>query len=101
MNCCNTLNGLTFNVIDADTGYGIDGAGFELKQNNTLIRSTTSKLGGTVKFKVVFPGYYNLIQTSAPAGYIKDENIYNIYIDRNSISLNGSCCNFVIKNKRI
>lgn len=101
MNCCNVLNGLTFNVVDADTGYGLDGAGFELRQNNVVIRSTTSKLGGTVKFKIVFPGYYNLIQTTAPVGYEKDNNIYNVYIDFNCITLNGTCCNFVIKNKKI
>lgn len=93
-------NGLSFNVVDAESGYGLNGATFELRQNNILVRKTTSKLGGTVKFKIVFPGYYRLIQTSSPAGYIKDNNIYTIYIDNNYISINGKCCNFVIKNKK-
>lgn len=101
MNCCNNLNGLKFNVVDNITGNGINEATFVLTQNNTIIRSATSKLGGEVTFKIVFPGYYTLKQTTAPAGYNIDPNTYNVYINNGYFNINGNSCNFVIKNTRI
>ena len=96
----NNKNGLTFNVVDNNTGYGIDGAIFELKQNGKTVSVATSKLGGTIKFKTVFPGNYILSQLTAPEGYIKDNKNYNIFIDRNYILFNNLSNSFVIKNTK-
>ncbi len=94
------LKGLSFHVVDSLTGHGLDGATFVLLQNNKVIRSSTSKLGGYVCFKVVFPGYYILKESTMPFGYEVNNKTYNVYIDNDYFTIDGNNYNFVVKNKK-
>lgn len=95
--------GLCFYVVDAENGFGLDGATFELRQNGEFIRSAISNNSGKVQFGVVFPGVYDLIQTVTPTGYKAYEKIHSVYMDcNNCLCLDGlSKCNFVLKQIKI
>ena len=72
--------GFSFKKVDSSNNNPLDGATFELKQNDTVIVTATSENGGIVTFSNLKPGEYVLVETIAPDGYTKDTNSYNITI---------------------
>lgn len=72
--------GFSFQKVDSSNDSPLDGATFELKQNDEIIATATSENGGIVSFSNLKPGEYVLVETSAPDGYTKDSNSYNITI---------------------
>lgn len=87
----NNMYSFTFSKVDGDTNLPLEGAVFELRQDNTVVATTTSEMGGNVTFSDIPPGEYTLVETQAPTGYVPNTNTYSITVDHNgNVTVNGS-----------
>lgn len=87
----NNTHSFSFSKVDADTSLPLEGAVFELRQDNIVVATTISENGGNVTFSDIPPGEYILVETQAPTGYVLNTNTYPITVDSNgNITVNGS-----------
>lgn len=70
----------SFSKVDSSNNAPLEGAIFELTQNEELITNAISEKEGIVTFSNLKPGKYVLTETEAPDGYTKDSNSYYITI---------------------
>ena len=61
-------------------GTGLDGACFQLYKDNRLIYEG-STVGGNIHIDNLPYGQYKLYEVSAPDGYIKNDVVYDIFLD--------------------
>lgn len=70
---------------DSTTGEGIQGAVFELSDNENFTQPTvyekTTDENGYVEFTGLIPGRWYLREKTAPLGYVPDTNVYSYDID--------------------
>ncbi|WP_195913991.1 SpaA isopeptide-forming pilin-related protein [Planomicrobium sp. YIM 101495] len=77
------LGGLLITKTDKTTGNVLSGATFELKDPDSGITVKTGTTGadGTIQFERLLFGEYNLVETSAPSGYLNEGKTTAITID--------------------
>ncbi|MCB0003072.1 MAG: hypothetical protein KDI07_02140 [Anaerolineae bacterium] len=63
---------------------GLPGAGFALKQGNTVVATQTSNNAGNFTFNGVAPGIYTLMEQTAPNGYGPSSNLTTLRINANT-----------------
>ena len=65
--------GITIHKVDAATKLPLAGAVIEVRDvANKLIEDYTTDASGTINTKALEPGYYNIVETKAPNGYVLD-----------------------------
>ena len=61
--------------------HALDGATFQLKQGDKVIREVTTAGGnGYIHFEGLDVGTYTLVETAAPAGYVRDMNPHTVVV---------------------
>lgn len=81
---------LSFLKLDAASGTGIPGAGFELRRNGLTISTAYSDAAGIVRFPLLVPGVYTLLETVPPAGYQPQSRSYVVTVSTNgAIDVDG------------
>ncbi len=90
----------TFLKTDALSELGLEGAVFELRQNNIPVRNAVSNTSGLVDFGVLPSGVYTLHETIPPPNYSLNGHSYTVAIsDNGSITVDGQPLeNFSIAN---
>ncbi|MDE7242569.1 MAG: hypothetical protein K2O18_01135 [Oscillospiraceae bacterium] len=65
--------GFTLHKVDAVTKRPLAGAVFEVRDlSGNLIDTYTTDASGTINTKALEPGFYNVVETKAPVGYVLD-----------------------------
>ncbi len=64
-----------------ETGKALAGASFELRQDDTLLKTVESASDGTVSFGKLETGTYVLTETAAPSGYEKSDGSWTVVVD--------------------
>lgn len=73
--------GITIHKVDAVTKLPLAGAVLEIRDaGNKLIEDYTTDASGTINTKALEPGYYNVVETKAPDGYVLDSTPHQIEV---------------------
>ena len=70
----------THTYSNTTTAAPLAGATFQLKQGDKVVREITTAADGYIHFEGLDVGEYQLIETQAPAGYVKDNGTYTVKI---------------------
>ncbi len=75
---------------DRQTNAPLAGASYALYQNGIRTAEAASDASGRLGFANLAPGSYELRETSAPAGYQPDDNVYAVKVDkRGNVTVDG------------
>lgn len=84
------LPGFSFIKTSGVTGMVLADAVFELRQNGTLIQTSTSDISGSVSFSSLLPGSYQLTEIVSPPGYLPNSSIYQVAVSSSgSVIIDG------------
>lgn len=94
-----TVGSLTVKKVDGDSGEGLEGAVFELRdENGDVVAEGTSDADGNVDFggatNELGYGFYELVETKAPEGYNLLRNPVDVHIHANEQDLEITVDNF-------
>ena len=89
LNFYNTsAKGITIHKVDAVTKLPLAGAVFEIRDaGNKLIEDYTTDASGTINTKALEPGYYTVVETKAPDGYVLDSTPHQIEVEEGKQSV--------------
>ncbi|WP_052131480.1 SpaA isopeptide-forming pilin-related protein, partial [Planococcus sp. CAU13] len=78
------LGGLLITKTDSKTGESLSGATFELKDpaSGITVKTGTTSTDGMIQFERLLFGEYNLVETTAPPGYLNENKVIAVTIDR-------------------
>ena len=95
----NTLKWSAVKTSADDTNVGLSGAEFELKKDNTLYATGTSREGGAIEWALAsgdvnlyaLNGTFKIYETKAPAGYMKNDSGWTVVFENGLLkSLDGA-----------
>ena len=83
-----TKGSLKINKQDSEDNTNLENAKYGLYKNNELITILITDKNGNASYDNLVYGDYTLKEIESPKGYLKDNNIYNVTIDKELTTLN-------------
>ena len=66
---------------DKDTKMPLEGATFEIRRDGQVLATLKTDVNGVAEIKDLTKGFYQVVETEPPAGYLKDNQVHEVYID--------------------
>ena len=79
--------GLEIIKVDKDTGKVLANARYRITNTDgSIVGEYTTNNMGTINIQDLMPGWYEVLEISAPTNYLRDENIHKILIKENEVT---------------
>lgn len=72
---------IVINKFDKDTLTPLSGATFEIRKDGQVLQTVKTDVNGKASMTNLTKGFYQVVEVEAPAGYLKDEVVHEVYID--------------------
>ena len=72
---------LTVIKMDADTDIALEGAVFDVYRDGQKVTSVKTDNAGYARISGVSEGYYEIVETKAPEGYLLDSTRHSVYVN--------------------
>lgn len=66
---------------DKDSKMPLEGATFEVRKDGQVLATLKTNVNGYATIDNLTKGFYQVVETAAPAGYLLDEQVHEVYID--------------------
>ena len=73
--------GIRIYKYDKDTTMPLEGATFEIRRDGQVLATLKTDVNGVAEMKDLTKGFYQVVEVDAPAGYLKDDQVHEVYID--------------------
>ena len=73
--------GIRIYKYDKDTTMPLPGATFEIRRDGQVLATLKTDVNGVAEMKDLTKGFYQVVEVEAPAGYLKDDQVHEVYID--------------------
>ena len=75
------LPGIQIYKYDKDSKEPLAGATFEIRRDGQVLQTVKTDVNGYARMTNLKAGFYQVVEVEAPAGYLKDEVVHEVYID--------------------
>ena len=75
------LPGIQIYKYDKETLMPLEGATFEIRRDGQVLQTVRTDINGYARMTNLPRGFYQVVEVNAPAGYLKDEVVHEVYID--------------------
>ena len=66
---------------DKDTKMPLEGATFEIRRDGQVLATVKTDVNGNAGLYDLPKGFYQVVETEPPQGYLRDEQVHEVYID--------------------
>lgn len=66
---------------DKDTKMPLEGATFEIRRDGQVLATVKTNVNGNAGLYDLPKGFYQVVETEPPQGYLRDEQVHEVYID--------------------
>ena len=73
--------GIKIYKYDKDTKMPLEGATFEIRRDGQVLATLKTDINGSAEMNNLTKGFYQVVEVEAPAGYLKDDQVHEVYID--------------------
>lgn len=73
--------GIKIYKFDKDTKMPLEGATFEIRRNGQVLATVKTNVNGNAGLYDLPKGFYQVVETEPPQGYLRDEQVHEVYID--------------------
>ena len=73
--------GIKIYKYDKDTKMPLEGATFEIRRDGQVLATVKTDVNGNAGLYDLPKGFYQVVETEPPQGYLKDEQVHEVYID--------------------
>lgn len=73
--------GIRIYKYDKDTTMPLPGATFEIRRDGQVLATLKTDINGSAEMNNLTKGFYQVVEVEAPAGYLKDDQVHEVYID--------------------
>lgn len=73
--------GIKIYKFDKETKMPLEGATFEIRRDGQVLATLKTDVNGVAEMKDLTKGFYQVVEVEAPAGYLKDDKVHEVYID--------------------
>ena len=73
--------GIKIYKYDKDTKMPLEGATFEIRRDGQVLATVKTDVNGNAGLYDLPKGFYQVVETEPPAGYLKDNQVHEVYID--------------------
>lgn len=73
--------GIKIDKYDKDTKMPLEGATFEIRRDGQVLATVKTDVNGNAGLYDLPKGFYQVVETEPPQGYLRDEQVHEVYID--------------------
>lgn len=73
--------GIKIYKYDKDTKMPLEGAIFEIRRDGQVLATVKTDVNGNAGLYDLPKGFYQVVETEPPQGYLRDEQVHEVYID--------------------
>lgn len=73
--------GIKIYKYDKDTKMPLEGATFEIRRDGQVLATVKTDVNGNAGLYDLPKGFYQVVETEPPQGYLRDEQVHEVYID--------------------
>ena len=73
--------GIKIYKFDKDTKMPLEGATFEIRRNGQVLATVKTNVNGNAGLYDLPKGFYQVVENEPPQGYLRDEQVHEVYID--------------------
>lgn len=73
--------GIKIYKYDKDTKMPLEGATFEIRRDGQVLATVKTDVNGNAGLYDLPKGFYQVVETEPPHGYLRDEQVHEVYID--------------------
>ena len=73
--------GIKIYKYDKDTKMPLEGATFEIRRDGQVLATVKTDVNGNAGLYDLPKGFYQIVETEPPQGYLRDEQVHEVYID--------------------
>ena len=73
--------GIKIYKFDKETKMPLEGATFEIRRDGQVLATVKTDVNGNAGLYDLPKGFYQVVETEPPQGYLKDEQVHEVYID--------------------
>lgn len=73
--------GIRIYKYDKDTTMPLPGATFEIRRDGQVLATLKTDINGSAEMNNLTKGFYQVVEVEPPAGYLKDDQVHEVYID--------------------
>lgn len=73
--------GIKIYKYDKDTKMPLEGATFEIRRDGQVLATVKTNVNGNAGLYDLPKGFYQVVETEPPQGYLRDEQVHEVYID--------------------
>ena len=73
--------GIKIYKYDKDTKMPLEGATFEIRRDGQVLATVKTDVNGNAGLYDLPKGFYQVVETEPPQGYLRDEHVHEVYID--------------------
>lgn len=73
--------GIRIYKYDKDTTMPLPGATFEIRRDGQVLATLKTDINGSAGLYDLPKGFYQVVETEPPQGYLRDEQVHEVYID--------------------
>ena len=73
--------GIKIYKFDKDTKMPLEGATFEIRRDGQVLATVKTDVNGNAGLYDLPKGFYQVVETEPPQGYLRDEQVHEVYID--------------------
>lgn len=73
--------GIRIYKYDKDTTMPLPDATFEIRRDGQVLATLKTDINGSAEMNNLTKGFYQVVEVEPPAGYLKDDQVHEVYID--------------------
>ena len=73
--------GIKIYKFDKETKMPLEGATFEIRRDGQVLATVKTDVNGNAGLYDLPKGFYQIVETEPPQGYLRDEQVHEVYID--------------------
>lgn len=73
--------GIKIYKYDKETKMPLEGATFEIRRDGQVLATVKTDVNGNAGLYDLPKGFYQVVETEPPQGYLRDEQVHEVYID--------------------